>query len=282
LWIVGFVGCLIEYDFKKRSSKVLLQSEMYIQEISIDIKSKKNKEELIEEFGLLMSFYRSNGQIQGKIETQFINGVKMVCLPFTLEKNSLENKYSNLYVKQQTIKIEELCKSKLEFKTVGKSYASYKTPCNCKKSDFYILITNYLTIQSPISCGNCYNSVPLYRLPKYNSHEYRQILSWEANYISCDTLQMNCEVGERWATNQMEDLNSELTKQGISICEKINELTNVPTFYYLHNYRKYKGDLLSRPCPSCNLKWDLEQTLHKVFDFKCDNCRLVSSISPNS
>jgi len=63
---------------------------MYIQEISIDIKTKLDKDELIDEFGILMSFYRGNGQTQGRIESQYIKNDKIVCLPFTLEKNSLD------------------------------------------------------------------------------------------------------------------------------------------------------------------------------------------------
>ena len=86
---------------------------MYIQEISIDIKTKADKDELIDEFGLLMSFYRSSGQTQGKIESQYVENDKIVCLPYTLEKNSLDKKFNNLYVNKQTKKVEELCNSKL-------------------------------------------------------------------------------------------------------------------------------------------------------------------------
>ncbi|HQU82934.1 MAG TPA: DUF2310 family Zn-ribbon-containing protein [Pyrinomonadaceae bacterium] len=179
-------------------------------------------------------------------------------------------------------KIEKLCGSTFEIKTVGKTYASYKTACKCRESDFYILITNYITILSPITCGNCFKPVPLYKLPKYNGYDYIPILSWETNYISCDSLQMNCEVGERWALNQMQEVTSQLSKQGLEICKKIEELTNVPTYYYLHNYRKVKGNELSKPCPVCNEKWNLKKQLNNFYDFKCDTCKLVSIISPNA
>ena len=255
---------------------------MYIQEISVDIKTNVNKNELMDEFGLLMSFYRANGQAQGRIESQYIKQNKVVCLPFTLEKKSLNKKFNNVYVNKQSNKIENLCNSTLEFKTVGKSYDNYKTPCNCKKSEFYILVTNYITIESPLTCGTCNKSVPLYRLPIYYDYGYLPILRWETNYISCDTLQMNGEVGERWALNQMEEITSALSRQGLEICRKIKELTSVPTYYYLHNYKKFKGDQRSRRCPSCNKKWDLKRQLHNIYDFKCDTCRIVSTISPNA
>lgn len=255
---------------------------MYTQEITIEIKSNLDKDELVDEFNLLMSFYRGNGQTQGKIESQYIENNKIVCLPFTLEKNSLDKKINNIYVNKQIEKIEKLCNSKLTIKTVGKSYANYKTSCKCKKSDFYILITNYVTIESPLTCGTCNKSVPLYKLPIYYDYGYMPILSWETNYISCDSLQMNCEVGVRWALNQMQEIDSQLSRQGLEICRKIEELTSIPTYYYLHNYKKFKGDQLIKPCPICSKKWYLKKQLHNFYDYKCDNCKLVSTISPNS
>jgi predicted nucleic acid-binding Zn ribbon protein len=93
---------------------------------------------------------------------------------------------------------------------------------------------------------------------------------------------MNCEVGERWALNQMQEINSQLSKQGLEICKKIEKLTLIPTYYYLYNYKKFKGDQLTRPCPSCGKEWDLNTQLHNHYDFKCDKCRIISTISPNS
>ena len=260
----------------------LNKTAMYIQEISISLKTNANKDEFVDEFSTLMYFYRGSGQTQGKIESQYIAKDKIICLPYTLEKNSLARKNNNFYVNNQTKKLEELCNSKLKIKTVGKSYNSYKTPCTCKKTDFYILITNYLSIDSPLTCGTCNKSVPLYRLPIYYDYGYKPILSWETNYISCDSLQMNCEVGERWALNQMQEIKSQLSKQGLKICKKIEELTSIPTYYYLHNYKKLKGAHLSGRCPGCNKKWQLNEQLNKVYDFKCDSCKLVSTISPNT
>lgn len=254
---------------------------MYIQEISIEITTKVNKNKLIDEFGLLMSYYRANGQTLGKTESQYIGNNKIICLPYTLKKNSLNKKINNFYVNKQTEKIEKLCNSKLTFKTIGKTYNSNKSSCNCKKPNYFILITNYLTIQSPLTCGTCNKYVPLYRLPKYYDHDYKPILSWETNYISCDSLQMNCEVGERWALNQMQEITSQLSRQGLEICRKIEELTSIPTYYYLHNYNKFNGDQFKRSCPSCNKKWSLKTQLHNLYNYKCDKCKIVSTISQN-
>ena len=255
---------------------------MYIQEILININSKSDKDEIIDNFNILMAHYRGNGQSQGKIETQYISGNRLVSLPFTLEKTSLDHKFNNYYVDRQSEIIEDLCKAKIEIRLIGKSYHTYKSPCKCKKSDFYILVTNYITIESPITCGTCNKPVPLYRLPKYDDQGYMPILSWETNYISCDSLQMNFEVGERWALNQMQNVKSALTRQGMEICEKLENITNTPTYYYLYNYKKYKREVLTKLCPSCKSNWGLNDQLSNLYDFKCANCRLVSTISLNS
>lgn len=108
------------------------------------------------------------------------------------------------------------------------------------------------------------------------------ILGWETNYISCDSLQMNCEIGERWALNQMQNIKSTLSKQGLKICQTLESVTNVPTFYYLHNYNKFESETLMDACPSCNNDWGLKARLHNLYDFKCDVCGLVSTSSMNS
>lgn len=254
---------------------------MYIQQISIDINSTHNINEIIDEFGLLLSFYRGNGQTQGYKESQFYKNNKIVCLPYSLEKDSLLTCFNNFYVNQQIKKIEELCKSKINFSTVGKSYEDYEGACQCKQSEFYILITNFITIESPITCGNCNKSVPLYKLPVYYDYGYLPILSWETNYQACDNLQMNCEVGERWATNQMQHINSQLSKQGLKICKEIEKLTGTPTYYYIYNYRKIKNDFTTN-CPNCNNNWKLKSQLFNFYDYKCDHCKIISTITMNS
>lgn len=72
---------------------------MYIQEISIDIKTNLSKNELFEAFELLMSYYRGNGQTQGKIESLYIENNKIVTLPFTLKKTHLiKNTTTNMSI----------------------------------------------------------------------------------------------------------------------------------------------------------------------------------------
>lgn len=261
---------------------LLSHNHMYIQEISIDLNKAPDKETIAQEFNGLMIYYRGSGQTQGKIEPLYIKDNRIISTPFTLEKDALDKKYNNFYVQEQSKKVEALSQSVLMFKMLGMTQGQEITACSCTQPKSYILITNYISIDPPLMCGTCHEPVPLYKLPVYHDHGYMPILSWETNYKSCDSLQMNCEVGERWALNQMQEPDSQLSRQGRTICHLIEDETGIPTYYYLHNYRRTKRNTSDHNCPGCNEAWLPVEHAHNIpYDFRCDQCRLVSVISPN-
>jgi predicted nucleic acid-binding Zn ribbon protein len=153
-------------------------------------------------------------------------------------------------------------------------------PCDCLQSSHYILFTNLLECSPPICCGDCFRPVRLYTLPADKNGEHSDMWSWNSDYQSCDRLQMNCGSGERFGERQMRDINSALTKQGRAICGDIESRTGVPTLYYLYQprARSYRADT-ERLCPGCGAAWRLETRQHDLFDFRCDPCRLLSSIA---
>lgn len=258
---------------------------MYIQEISFQLAKNFDWDSLEQEFQTLIVAYRNNGQIQdSSINHVFINDEnKVICTAITISKDALNKKFNSSAVESSIKKIEQLFNSRLEHKLIGKALINEMEQCKCKQSEFYVLYTNFLAIGSPIMCGSCFNEVPLYKLPQYDSYGYSPILSWETNYKACDNLQIGCSVGEMWAMKQMWQADSQLSKQGIDICKKLTELTNTPTFYYLFNYRSIRHSKdIQRKCPCCAGEWLLHERLHNLFDFKCDNCNIISSLSSNS
>jgi predicted nucleic acid-binding Zn ribbon protein len=44
-------------------------------------------------------------------------------------------------------------------------------------------------------------------------------------------------------------------------------------------FRKNRKREQRRRCPLCGGAWRLEKPLHRLFDFKCDMCRLVSNLA---
>jgi predicted nucleic acid-binding Zn ribbon protein len=137
-----------------------------------------------------------------------------------------------------------------------------------------------VALGSPLRCGDCFAPVPLYRVPATSGGEYYDVVSWESDYQACDRLQMNCTTGERFGLRQLGDIGSSLTRNGRDIAGRIAALTETPTYYYLH---RYSGDSLDRElarrCPGCDGPWRLEQPWHRLFDLRCDRCRLVSNIA---
>ena len=154
--------------------------------------------------------------------------------------------------------------------------------CRCAKPRGFFLFTTFLDSEPPVRCIHCNGIVPLYRLPRSPSGEHSGLLSWKSNYQACDTLQMNCTVGERFGTRQMSDLTSELSRSGLAACREIRRLTGRPAYYYLHRAdARSRAAELARKCPGCGGEWLLKKPLHGKFDFRCDRCHLLSNIAWN-
>lgn len=254
---------------------------MYKQKISIAINSKFDRDKLFDEFETLMGNLCKTGQVLGNYETPFVSDNELISYQTTLETTSLSKKYFDEYTKKRVSDLEQWCNATLKTEVVGKAVPEYKGVCKCKKSDFYILFTYALNSSGFLDCGTCKKIVPIYKLTQLTCNDKYEMLSWETNYKACDDLQLGCTVGEKWATKQMSDPNSQLSKQGIDICKKIKTATGIPTYYYLHNYRHISQQKdKSRLCPSCNGKWILKERLLDFYDFKCDKCKLLSTFSP--
>ncbi len=254
---------------------------MYKQKISIFINGKFDKVKLYDEFDALMGNLWKTGQILGNYETPFITDNELVAYQTTLEKTSLSKKYFDEFTRKRWSDIEKLCNSRLRTEVVGQAIPEYVGVCNCQKPSFYILFTHAFNASGFLDCGNCKGVVPIYKLPQLSNDDRFEMLAWESNYKACDNLQLGGTVGEKWATKQMSDPHSTLSKQGIGICKKIRAATGIPTYYYLYNYRHISPQKdKARLCPSCNRNWLLKERLHDLYDFKCDKCQLLSTLSP--
>lgn len=255
---------------------------MYKQRISISINSKADREKIFDEFETLLGNLCKTGQIQGRYEEGYFTENEIICYQTTLEKNSLSKSFNDIYVSRRLKNLENLCGAKLKTEIVGESIPEYKPVCKCKGHQFYILFTGAFFGTSPIECGKCSGVIPIYRLKELTHDDRYLLISWDTNYKACDELQLGCSVGERWATKQMSDPNSQLSKDGLEVCNRIKKASGVTTFYYLHNYRNISVNKdKTRKCPSCNKAWLLKERLNNFYDYKCDKCELISSLTSN-
>ncbi len=226
----------------------------------------------------ILSYFEKNGQIIGSEYPMIEQDNKIIAFVSIAEESSLDKKYHNKYVKKELDKLGD----RLAIHILGK-HPDSSDVCQCKDNQqrqFLLLYTDYLSLLSPIDCGNCELPVPLYKLPKIDDcpDEYFNILHWQKDYQSYDSLQMSC-ITEDFCLQQLGDINSEITTIGLELCQNMAKSCGIPVYYYLY---KYYGESLEREqqrkCPSCNGDWKLE-TPYRNFDFKCDNCHLLSNIA---
>lgn len=254
---------------------------MYTAKIFFKPYIKSSNYSVEELFRELFSHLRLNGQALGTYFIGYYKGDNYEMYISIPEPGSWKLSHTNKYVKEKIKKIE--ADGVLEFIDLGKDigvdgkeYSKKNTP------PFYILYTNYTCLNSPLRSGDTFEPVPLYRVPHTYEQDpsYYDIICWQSNYKNCDQLQMGCEIGEKFATRQISHIDSDLTKQGRDICQRIEGKTGIPTYYYIYRYTAYSLTQESkRVCPGCGGKWILKEQLFHRFDFKCDHCRLLSNIS---
>ncbi|MBO9700529.1 MAG: DUF2310 family Zn-ribbon-containing protein [Sporocytophaga sp.] len=149
-----------------------------------------------------------------------------------------------------------------------------------EKPKFLILKSNRI---SPIYDGDSMDQIPLYKLPyTYKGESFIDIIDWNRDYDHIEGLWYSGYGGEVWTSDQLSNPNSELNKKGRNCCANLEKITGVPTYYYLFYNAQISGteDVIVRTCPSCKGDWTLEeQSYFNLHNCKCDQCRLVSTMS---
>ncbi|MCL2672036.1 MAG: Zn-ribbon-containing protein [Clostridiales bacterium] len=224
---------------------------------------------------LLWDYLRSlynNGQILKNYELVKVDigFVAFITLP---EDDALDEKYNSIYVSQYLAQMKAVFRMTL--KIIGENLNAEKS-CACEKSSWYMLYTDFTQTDSPVVCGDCGESVPLYRLPHlFNEDEHHGILGWKETYSEIDSLWMYC-LSDRFTYRQLHNPDSALSKIGRDICRELEKATDTPTYYYLYHYDSLSGTRKTpAECPICGADWKLNG--EKTFiDYKCEPCRLVA------
>lgn len=252
---------------------------MYKYKISVNLKNNVDSEiidSISQDFSWLTSSLYREGYTTGFGDNILYesNSVFSIIDSFEIfSKKLISNKDTLEYWK----KLEKRSNSQLSVLYLGEDTETIDSICSCKDIPFYILFTHVFNELPPISCGNCFKKIPIYKIKK---EENLGILNWDTKYKSLDQLYLGDGIQEKFAIEQLSDINSELTKQGLIICRDIEVITNKDVYYYLVNFEdnKYSNDTNSK-CPSCDSDWLLEYTLHKLFNFKCDKCKILSNVA---
>jgi predicted nucleic acid-binding Zn ribbon protein len=251
---------------------------MFVAELTFDIPEACNIDRLSQLIKSLLGTLRMNGQVCGRewpIARTALCCSTIVLIP---AHDALDSTHQNSYVKDALDQLVVNGIGEPQIALIGEDIDG-TDKCTCEKLASYILYTNYLSLESPVRCGDCFCPIPLYTLPHTYDDEFNDVISWQSNYQACDLLQMNCAVLERATARQLSRLDSQLSHDGLAICERIAAATSIPTYYYLYRYgSRSRAAELARRCPSCGGAWLLEKPWHR-FDFRCTQCNLVSNIA---
>ena len=225
----------------------------------------------------LLAPWRKHGQVLSHDWAFVKKGNKYRTFLIIFDADSLNAKYDDKYARKARRKLAAIAQDSPQIKILGEDPFSMET-CTCKKSSFYILFTHFLSIESPIRCGDCFGVLPQYKFLSKQTSFHEDVNFWRETYKDCDSLEMGCTVGERFGNREISHFDSSLSKLGLSICNDITTETKIDTYYYLHRGNgQSRTSELKRKCPSCGGDWLWDEPLH-IFDFKCDHCRLLSNI----
>jgi predicted nucleic acid-binding Zn ribbon protein len=200
------------------------------------------------------------------------------------ELDSLDDKYTSVYGLSLKTKIESGTGNKIKSIKTGAElediHYQYQTPVH---SSHYILRQGW---SSPLLCGDTHKPIPLYKIPYTGNDKksYDNVWSWQRHYAALYRLWLASQpVAEAFALGQIQEIDSESSLLGRELCTQIEELTGVPTYYFLFNYRNWSVEEdFARKCPITNQHWLLAgKTANDFIAFKCDDSRLVSELSHN-
>ena len=188
--------------------------------------------------------------------------------------DALDDAYNNIYVSKYLAEIKN--KFEISTDTIGENLNTDKSSECAEKPEWYMLYTDWADEESPVVCGRCGKSVPLYKFPHISGEqEHHGVLGWKEIYRDLDSVWLYC-LSDRFTYRQMNNIDSQLSKIGRELCREFETATGIPFYYYLFYADNLSGTRKTPTrCPVCDGDWKL--TGEKTFiDYKCDKCRLVA------
>jgi predicted nucleic acid-binding Zn ribbon protein len=237
-------------------------------------------EEQKDAFEALLGAYRLDGHILGRELTTAYQARRLEAYLLVPAADAFYPGFINGWIGKSLERLKKAGLSTPRFVAIGRDRGETEA-CACADPSSLILFTTYVQLQSPVRCGDCFLPLPLYRLPRFGSGEFVEVIAWADDYKACDSLFMNSATGERFGYREMSRFDSSLSRRGREICKHFENGTGKPTYYYLYRYYgRSAGAENARTCPGCGGQWLLSDRWN-LFDFRCDTCRLVSNLAPS-
>ncbi|MDE3272373.1 Zn-ribbon-containing protein [Pseudoalteromonas sp. G4] len=253
---------------------------MYIVDLTFDCYQDTTLEAAEQAIVRLVNALRFNGQIIGEEFPTTLKDGFFITRVMCPEEDALHPLNHSPFVKFSLDKLNEAGLLQPKVKVIGQDIHSNGSD-TCTSPSSYILYTTYLHTCSPLYCGDDFMPVPLYKVPAVANGDFKALLKWQEDWQACDQIQINgatrCEFA---AIKELADIDSDLFRRGMDLSKRIRYLTKKPVYYYLYRVGGLsKEQELSRKCPKCHGDWRLDEPWFGLFDFRCDDCELVSNIS---
>lgn len=221
-----------------------------------------------------------NGQIvSGHTPTAKVSGGFLVTVALP-EADALADRFANKWVRKHLRELAAVGVDRPQVTHLGTDPES-RAPCRCRKRPFLILFTTFLNSEPPLRCGACFGPVALYRVTGTSqTGTHQDVVWWQDTYQSMDWLFIGTGPGERFAHDQLSRFDSELSTDGRELARQLEKKARLPVYHYLskHFGRSDRAER-KRNCPSCGKTWLRKEPLHRIFDFQCQRCRLLSNIA---
>lgn len=242
---------------------------MFVAELTVTPSPDTDFNQVVEALERLTSSLRMNGQVMSWVIPISENSGVLRTFLLIPDWNALDETHNNKHVTNRHAKLAEASRTKTKITILGEDPTSADVD-ECENSSSLILY--HSSLESPLRCGDCFQPIPLYKIPLiHDESDYWDIIIWQSAHEACDKLDMDRQIG---------NINYRVPRRGREICAQIESLTGKSTFYALYRYLRnptWKKER-ARCCPGCGGEWFLEEPWH-YFDFKCDPCRLVSEIA---
>lgn len=144
-----------------------------------------------------------------------------------------------------------------------------------------VLFTTFNDNCSPLRNLADLAPVPLYQLQPAKGGDHESLIRWQIQFQALDEVQQQqSRVLKKTAENSLQQYHSALNQQGRQLAGNLSRGNGLPVYYALYSgSSKNCAAEATKPCPGCGDNWRLAQPLLAIFDFKCDNCRLLSNIA---
>lgn len=219
-----------------------------------------------------------NGQMLGREFPTAFTGEAFCSRLVLPTPDALSGQYASARVKHAEQQLAEAGLGYPQCQVLGQDLMSQQTTAQLPAE--LVLFTTYADTCSPLRCAETLQPVPLFwlRAPK---QDYEDLIRWQLQFQALDEIQLQqTRVLQKTAENSLQQYQSKLNRQGRKLASALAKANNQPVFYALYSGSSNNcAAEAAKCCPGCGSAWRLAKPQAGVFDFRCNNCKLLSNIA---